>query len=93
MYHKELKNAEAKGEVDLVGRVHKAGKLTQHWPANMRLLESRNKEHWGKTEVPTVESKVLIQIRELAANSVAQHTLSDQKLIPQEGSNKESDDK
>ena len=94
-FFEELKNAEAKGEVNLVGRVHDAGRYPNYWPANMRILESRNKEHWGKAEVPIAESKVLIALHDSFSQlkHVAKHHLDDVKQIPQEGvTEKEGDE-
>ena len=53
----------------------------------MRILESKQRERWGKVETPIVESKVLIALQNSFASlkDVAKQSFDDVKQLPQEG--------
>ena len=90
-FFQELKKAEAQALAETIGRIDEAGKKPQNWMANAWKAERKYKDLWGRQDQPVVESKVLIALQDrmgqLRSIDVAQRTLSDQKQIPQEGSN------
>ena len=94
-FFEELKRAEAKAEVELVGVVKKASDKPQYWAAGMTMLERRHRDRWGRQDQPIVESKVLIALQDSFSQlkHVAKGHLDDVKQIPQGGvTEKEGDE-